>query len=170
MHAVNIKEIKDRAKKEKKTRRTPNGRSNESIPTTVIPDSDAFMPSGPLLGVLLRGPMRNRSSGTLATSGVVFGRELTRCVRDTAIWVGKEDDGAKASGRRFMGRPELMVYERRMLPAVVVRCAQHLLLWGMQEEGLFRWVLVPPYFTLNGGNDVIFFIPTFRLLIRACGD
>jgi hypothetical protein len=32
--------------------------------------------------------------------------------------------------------------EGRLLPAVVVRCAQHLLIWGVQEEGLFRWVVV----------------------------
>lgn len=31
--------------------------------------------------------------------------------------------------------------ENREVPAVVVRCAQHVLIWGVQEEGLFRYVL-----------------------------
>lgn len=26
------------------------------------------------------------------------------------------------------------------MPALVVRCAQHLLEWGLEEEGLFRYV------------------------------
>ena len=30
------------------------------------------------------------------------------------------------------------VFEERALPAIVVRCAQHLVLLGVQEEGLFR--------------------------------
>ena len=30
--------------------------------------------------------------------------------------------------------------EERMLPALAVRCAQHILKWGVQEEGLFRSV------------------------------
>lgn len=154
MHAVNIKEIKERnererlqqvptSKKEKKMRRTPNGPSGThsigSGSTKSGSDSDAFMFTGPVLGVLLRGPLRNRN-GAPATSGVVFQRDLARCVRDTAVWVGKEeaDMGRETGGRELMGRPELKVYERRMLPALVVRCAQHLLLWGVQEEGLFR--------------------------------
>lgn len=33
-------------------------------------------------------------------------------------------------------------FETRELPAVVVRCAQHLLIWGVSEEGLFRFVLI----------------------------
>ena len=33
---------------------------------------------------------------------------------------------------------QLKALEERKLPALVVRCAQHLLIWGIQEEGLFR--------------------------------
>ncbi|KAJ3556702.1 hypothetical protein NP233_g11918 [Leucocoprinus birnbaumii] len=150
MHAVNIKEIKERSererqqqaaasKKDKKMRRTPNGPSGTysiaSMSTTSGSDSDVFMSPGPILGVLLRGPMRDRS-GAVA-SGIVFQRNLAYCVRDTAVWVGKEA-GREFDGKELMERPELKVYERRMLPALVVRCAQHLLLWGVQEEGLFR--------------------------------
>ncbi|KXN90808.1 Rho GTPase-activating protein gacZ [Leucoagaricus sp. SymC.cos] len=156
MHAVNIKEIKERTererqqqaasakKKDKRMRRTPNGASGTysigSVSTTSASDSDAFMSStGPTLGILLRGPVRNRN-GAFAASGIVFGRELARCVRDTAIWTEKEDMGTKqeSDGRELMGGPELKIYERRMLPAVVARCAQHILIWGVQEEGLFR--------------------------------
>ena len=152
MHAVNIKEIKERTERErrqhetaahkkgKKFRRTPGTYSVGSASITSCSD-DAFVSSEPVLGVLLRGPYRNRK-GDPATSGVVFHRDLTRCVRDTAIWVGKEDIGnqRESDTGELIGRPELLIYERRMLPALVVRCAQHLLVWGVQEEGLFRCV------------------------------
>ena len=152
MHAVNIKEIKERIERErrqyetaahkkgKKFRRTPGTYSVGSASITSCSD-DAFVSSEPVLGVLLRGPLRNRR-GAPATSGVVFHRDLTRCVRDTAIWVGKEDIGnqRESDTEELIGRPELLIYERRMLPALVVRCAQHLLVWGVQEEGLFRCV------------------------------
>jgi len=152
MHAVNIKEIKERIERErrqhetaahkkgKKFRRTPGTYSVGSVSVTSCSD-DAFVSSEPVFGVLLRGPLRNRR-GAPATSGVVFQRDLTRCVRDTAIWVGKEDIGnqRESDTEELIGRPELLIYERRMLPALVVRCAQHLLVWGVQEEGLFRCV------------------------------
>jgi len=89
--------------------------------------------SGPYLGVQLRAP--------IVTSGSVFGRDLYTCTRETAIrarWtrgVGEEMSvGVGADAREAY----LRSLEKRMVPAVVVRCAQHLLLWGVQEEGLFR--------------------------------
>ena len=30
------------------------------------------------------------------------------------------------------------VFEYRLIPAIVLRCAQHILKWGLDEEGLFR--------------------------------
>ena len=35
---------------------------------------------------------------------------------------------------------DLRVLEERRLPALALRCAQHLVKWGTQEEGLFRYV------------------------------
>jgi len=69
----------------------------------------------------------------LAKGGVVFGRSLSAAVGDTGVYVGNPP------GKRE-GGPEGLVreLEERSLPAVAVRCAQHILLWGVQEEGLFR--------------------------------
>jgi hypothetical protein len=120
-----------------------------------ISDSEPFMGAGPTLGKQLRGPLR-------AKVGVVFGKDLRTVVRETGVGVGKpkawggrwrnwdEDvDGAEDGGeaeneglrRANMRREQLKALEERKLPALVVRCAQHLLLWGIQEEGLFRWVV-----------------------------
>jgi len=178
MHAVNLKDIKERIERErrqhetaahkkgKKFRRTPGTYSVGSASIMSCSD-DAFVSSEPVLGVLLRGPLRNRR-GAPATSGVVFQRDLIRCVRDTAIWVGKEDIGnqRESDTEELIGRPELLIYERRMLPALIVRCAQHLLVWGVQEEGLFRCVhgftpkllwrrgIYPPHF-LNAPVEIV---------------
>ena len=35
---------------------------------------------------------------------------------------------------------DLRALEERRLPALALRCAQHLVKWGTQEEGLFRYV------------------------------
>jgi hypothetical protein len=141
-------------KKKGRLRRTPDAPSSSSSVTTgssvSVSDSEAFMgPSGPVLGKRLRGPLRARS-------GVVFGRDLKSVVRETGIGVGKpkawggrwksweEDtdvtghDGGDLGMMTSTTREQLKVLEERKLPALVVRCAQHLLLWGIQEEGLFR--------------------------------
>ena len=92
-------------------------------------DSDPFSPSEPVLGRLLRGPLRKGK--------VVFGKELKMVVRETRIVVG--DVGGSKSLSDLMEKESLVkALEKRMLPALVVRCAQHLLIWGVQEEGLFR--------------------------------
>ena len=97
-------------------------------------ENDPFSaPSGPSLGVLLRGGLQNKNG--VVTSGVVFGKVLKKVTRETGINAGRSvgvvGEGAKKEGL-------VLELEKRLLPAIVVRCAQHLLIWGVQEEGLFR--------------------------------
>ncbi|KAJ3536861.1 hypothetical protein NM688_g6778 [Phlebia brevispora] len=106
-------------------RRTPNAPSgswsvNSSQTSSSTSDSDAFMSSGPTLGTRLRGARRN-SQGASVIGGVVFGLAVSGSAADPAM----ETSGVKP-------------LEERMLPALVVRCAQHITRWGLQEEGLFR--------------------------------
>ena len=91
------------------------------------------MPSGPNLGTKLRGPKLN-SAGAPIVGGLVFGRKLETCTQQTAV--------ERASGTASHDSPSgsIRPLEERALPALVVRCAQHLLQWGVQEEGLFRYV------------------------------
>ncbi|KAJ7188304.1 hypothetical protein C8R46DRAFT_878323 [Mycena filopes] len=128
-----------------KHRRTPNSASsawsiNSSNHSSSISDVDAFAPPpGPILGKRLRGPLKVTTTGANAGS-VVFGGRLKVVVSETAVTVGGrrgrdiEDLGSQTTA----GLPLLKLLEHRMLPALVVRCAQHLLIWGVQEEGLFR--------------------------------
>ena len=96
---------------------------------SVHPDADNGPSSGPMLGTMLRG--------RLDKNGLVFGRDLKTVTKETGVNVGNGmrsvsmDGGKMRDGLAF----EL---EGRLLPAIVVRCAQHLLIWGVQEEGLFR--------------------------------
>ncbi|KAK7692663.1 hypothetical protein QCA50_004296 [Cerrena zonata] len=120
-----------------KRRRTPNAPSGawsvtSSLASSSVTDFDSS--SGPSLGTRLRGPRRT-ASGSCVAGGLVFGRELNTCVNDTAIdsmLIAKEFG---APSDEPMATRSL---EKRLLPALVVRCAQHLLKWGVQEEGLFR--------------------------------
>lgn len=66
--------------------------------------------------------------------GLVFGRDLWTCVQQTAIDSVQQQLEYGDYADHVTKRP----LEERMLPALVVRCAQHLRLWGLQEEGLFR--------------------------------
>ena len=96
--------------------------------------SDAMgngMGSGPHLGTMLRPPFRRVVPG----HGVVFGRPLADCVRDTKPLVVLGNDSADVG------------IEGRFIPALVLRCVQHLERWGVQEEGLFRYVGIQLYFT-----------------------
>ena len=91
---------------------------------------------GPKFGALLRPPLRLREGSSALMTGVVFGRPLTHVVRDTRVRRGHVNDIEGMD-------PLVQQLEERELPAVVVRCAQHLLIWGIHEEGLFRWVKSP---------------------------
>lgn len=148
-----------------KLRHTPHAPSVSS--TASLSDADAFMnaPPGPVLGKMLRGPLRARGGG-----GVVFGRDLKTVVRETSVGVGKprvwggrwrnwdgdeggaeEQEATEAESvrvrRASVRRGQLKALEERKLPALVVRCAQHLLIWGVQEEGLFRYASFDPNFS-----------------------
>lgn len=117
-------------------------------------DHDGFLSSpGPIIGKRLRGPVRFSPKGASVAGGLVFGRDLKTCVRDTAIDSVrnalriKEFDNstirdADSTASSDPSVPSLPLESRR-LPAIVVRCAQHILTWGIQELGLFRYVLIP---------------------------
>ncbi|KAJ7084358.1 hypothetical protein B0H15DRAFT_911123 [Mycena belliarum] len=131
-----------------KHRRTPNSASsawsiNSSNNSSSISDADAFaLAPGPTLGKRLRGPLKVMSSGANA-GGVVFGGRLKVVVSETAVTIGGRrgrdaDDVTSPFKQANSGLPLLKLLEHRMLPALVVRCAQHILIWGVQEEGLFR--------------------------------
>ncbi|KAI0342030.1 RhoGAP-domain-containing protein [Trametopsis cervina] len=118
-----------------KQRRTPGGPSGAWSISSASSESDTFSsPAGPSLGPCLRGPRRN-AVGTNVIGGVVFGRDLRSCVRDAAI------DSIRVAIQQAEGQLEvggIKPLEQRMLPAIVVRCYQHLMRWGLEEEGLFR--------------------------------
>ncbi|KAF4621257.1 hypothetical protein D9613_000228 [Agrocybe pediades] len=105
---------------------------------------------GPSLGRPIRAPMipvsKVKGGGT-GGSGLVFKRHLKDCVKETGVWVtssGRSARREKRNGIRGVDVDEETLAlikeleEERSVPALVVRCAQHLLLWGVQEEGLFR--------------------------------
>jgi len=88
---------------------------------------------------MLRAPFKG--------SGVVFAKELKMAVRETAIGVSPPAGEGRRAGewvkaadteKRLKMRDAEKALEERRLPAVIVRCAQHLLVWGVEEEGLFR--------------------------------
>ncbi|KAG8822705.1 hypothetical protein FRC19_005392, partial [Serendipita sp. 401] len=79
------------------------------------------MSAGPNLGTLLRPPFRKTAEG----GGLVFGRSLVECVRDTKSLV-------------VLGAEVEAGIEARFIPALVLRCVQHIERWGIKEEGVFR--------------------------------
>ncbi|KAI1796469.1 RhoGAP-domain-containing protein [Ganoderma leucocontextum] len=109
-------------------RKAPHAFSNASSISSLASSSseDHFVPLGPQLGRRLRGPKLS-SSGLSIVGGLVFKRDLRSSVRETAI-----DDvlirlvGEEKEEEAFGYRP----LESRLLPALVVRCAQHILRWG----------------------------------------
>ncbi|KAI9461222.1 hypothetical protein BJY52DRAFT_1117257 [Lactarius psammicola] len=123
-----------------KPRRTPNAPSGAwsvntvSSTSTGHTDPESFSFTGPTLGNCLRGPMRN-SSGFPVVGGLVFGRDLKTCVDETAIDAIRT--APPTSDSSHIGEAFLVPVSRR-LPALVFRCAQHLMKWGVEEEGLFR--------------------------------
>lgn len=86
-------------------------------------------PVGPSLGKCVRNPSKGK--------GLVFGRPLAVVVRETRQTRRTADDG-EWEQRGGVVKGDLRALEWRMLPALVMRCAQHLMIWGIQEEGLFR--------------------------------
>ena len=124
----------------KQKRRTPDGPSGTwsigSSQSSVSIDDKMSMQSGANnlnFGRIVRGPLN-------VGGGTVFGRRLVDCVRDTAV-----DDIKQRllSGKYYEEGWEvdrIPPLQDRFLPALVVRCAQHLLTWGVHEEGLFRYV------------------------------
>jgi hypothetical protein len=89
-----------------------------------------ILPSAGGLGVLLRPPLPR-------SSGRVFGRDLVACVRDTRAHssFAIAPDMEPVLGN-LAGRP----LEKRAIPALLLRCARHIEKWGLDEEGLFRYV------------------------------
>ncbi|KAJ7262205.1 hypothetical protein B0H12DRAFT_320262 [Mycena haematopus] len=128
-----------------KHRRTPNApSSNWSISSSnhssSISDVDAFAaPVGPSLGKCLRGALKVTTTGS-TVGNAVFGGRLKVVVSETSVTAGgRRGRDIEAAGKQVAaGLPLLRQLESRMLPALVVRCAQHILIWGVQEEGLFR--------------------------------
>ena len=112
-------------KKGRKKVAPPAFSNTSSISSLASSSEDQFAPVGPILGKRLR-PAR--------TSGLVFRRDLRSCVRETAI-AEVQMRLAEGKGAEEAGFGNL---ESRLLPALVLRCAQHILRWGIQEEGLFR--------------------------------
>ena len=112
-----------------KQRRTPNAPSGSwsvntlSSTSTGQTDPESFGFTGPSLGTCLRGPVRN-SAGGFVIGGLVFGRQLRACVQDTAIDAVRL--APTTSGDSQPGE------------ALVICCVEHLMKWGVEEEGLFR--------------------------------
>jgi hypothetical protein len=92
-----------------------------------------------MLGKPLRVPRRGGNHASL-----VFGCQLATCVAQTRA--------VSISERRTQKMPDNLdfevlgpqVFEHRLLPALVQRCAEHLIKWGVggEEEGLFRCVML----------------------------
>ncbi|GAW00532.1 hypothetical protein LENED_002059 [Lentinula edodes] len=111
-----------------KQRRTPDAPSGAwSVSSSGTSDSDALLvPAGPSLGTQIRSPLRKTAGGAAVAGGIVFGRPLTVVVKETSV--GRSPNYDSSSG-----------FDRsKMTMETLVRCAQHLLLWGVGEEGLFR--------------------------------
>lgn len=131
--------------KGKKQRRTPNGPSGNWSLSSSSSVSDCDVPDGPTLGHCLRGPTRLSNAGT-PIGGAVFGRDLRSCVAETAIIREPADPSGRpqhlqmASASMNQLSAAQLELENRRVPALIVRSAQHILSWGVQEEGLFRFV------------------------------
>ena len=124
----------------KHKRRTPDGHSGtwsiSSSQSSVSIDDKSSIQSGATNfnpGRIMRGPL---SVG----GGVVFGIRLADCVRNTAV-----DDVKQKflSAEYYEGREDHKIppLQERLLPAIALRCVQHLMTWGIHEEGLFRYAL-----------------------------
>ncbi|KAF7983771.1 hypothetical protein HWV62_18974 [Athelia sp. TMB] len=125
----------------KKHQRTPGGASGawsvHSSSTSSTSETGSFhSASGSFVGKCMRGPLRSEG-------GVVFGRDLKTCVAETALQAtpslqasnDRSPHRRTVSGSKARKEAENSELEARRVPALVVRCAQHILSWGVQEEG-----------------------------------
>ncbi|PPR07351.1 hypothetical protein CVT26_013664 [Gymnopilus dilepis] len=147
-------------------KRTQNATSSMSSSLSGS-ESDPFYQDGPILGRKLRGPLgvaasssgMTRSQSQAQMKGWVFRRDLASCTRDTRPTPGvgvRRRSEAELEGLSEKERErEVLIreLEERALPALVVRCAQHLLLWGVKEEGLFRVSGRPSHAELEGLSE-----------------
>ena len=124
----------------KHKRRTPDGPSGtwsiSSSQSSVSIDDKMSMQSGANglnFGRIVRGPLT-------VGGGTVFGRRLVDCVRDTAVDDIKQKLISGNYYREGWEVHKIPPLQDRLIPALVLRCSQHLLAWGVQEEGLFRCV------------------------------
>ena len=139
-----------------KQRYTPNAPSGawsvESLGSSATgqTDPESFVVTSPTLGICLRGPMMN-SSGVPVASGLVFGRDLKACVQDTAVdavRLAPATQGSSQTGGTTSVSASSYLHSQycavspvlleRRLPALVVRCVEHMMKWGVEEVGLFR--------------------------------
>ncbi|KAF5385957.1 hypothetical protein D9615_002644 [Tricholomella constricta] len=149
-------------------RKHTNAPSISSVSTSASDVEGQEARTGPNLGKRLRGPLRSgvgagRGGGVVfgrelrsvvRETGVGVGKprvwggrwrnwdggeEAERGVGGAEEVAGEGQVGEKTRSRKgSVKRGQLKALEERKLPALVVRCAQHLLIWGVQEEGLFR--------------------------------
>lgn len=122
------------------------GRKFRHNPQTSSVSSTLSDYEGPQLGNCLRGPIRVSGVG-----GLVFGRELKTCVEETAIGsvlsalrvqkLGQDGREESDTSECVQCSQPSAPLENRHIPALVVRCAQHILAWGVQEQGLFRYAI-----------------------------
>ncbi|KAH7913444.1 hypothetical protein BJ138DRAFT_1002253 [Hygrophoropsis aurantiaca] len=141
-------EPRQHSKKRGHTPHAPSGSwSINSAGSSSLSDSEGLSMSvtGPFLGKRFRSAVRPNPTGPGIAGGLVFGRDLKTCVRDTAIdsvrssiRARRFDDNGSAVQDESMSSEPSAVLEARLLPALVVRCAQHIRTWGIQELGLFR--------------------------------
>lgn len=128
----------------KKHRRTPNGPSGNWSLSSSSSVSDSDVLDGPTLGRCIRGPTRFSSTGA-PIGGAVFGRDLRGCVAETVIFRELLDPSGRLQHKMSNASTSQLSavhleLETRRVPALVVRSAQHILSWGVQEEGLFRCI------------------------------
>lgn len=121
----------DPVNSKKPRRRTPDAPSSSwSIQSSsTSSDSDAFVPApGPDLGHMLRGPLNDARGGR----GHVFGCPLKEGVDTTHVVLEQR------STVHDEQCADLLPLQDRQLSALALRCSQHILAWGVHEEGLFR--------------------------------
>ncbi|KAJ7594580.1 hypothetical protein C8J56DRAFT_927093 [Mycena floridula] len=135
-HGLNLKRTSSNQSGGKKNRRTPDAPSGAwSVASSVGSSSISDLESaqiGPTLGAMVRAPLINKAAGA---GGIVFGRDLRSVTRTTGIGMGLSLEKRKESEKKGN---DIFSLETRLVPALAVRCAQHLMIWGIQEEGLFR--------------------------------